>query len=158
MSEHKSKALSIRQALWDFQKELLLTLKQQFDVEMGYESNPTEWFHVLTGADRFTWLRELTSLMADLDILTELEEIDEEQTKIIRSEIERLLYTDDTEQVFSKNIRPLLLNGPALLPLYTLLKANIKKVPEFKISADQAKEHRRKWHQEHLDQGRKRRM
>lgn len=102
MSDHKNKALAVRKALWDFQKELLSTMKQQYDIEMGYESNPTEWFRVLTGSERFNWLRELTSLMADLDILTELEAVEELQTKIVKAEIERLLYNEDVSQSFTK--------------------------------------------------------
>ena len=158
MSDHKNKALAVRKALWDFQKELLSTMKQQYDIEMGYESNPTEWFRVLTGSERFNWLRELTSLMADLDILTELEAVEELQTKIIKAEIERLLYNEDVSQSFTKNIRPLLMNGPALLPLYTLLKANLKKIEAHQISADAALDARKKWQLEHQEQSRKRRM
>lgn len=158
MSEHKEQALAVRQALWNFQKELLNTLKQQHDVEMGYESNPTEWFHVLTGTERFLWLRELTSLMADVDVLTELDLIEELQVQIIRAEIERLLFSEDTTHNFVRNVRPLLMNGPALLPLYTLLKAHLKKINAIAVSLDEAQAARKQWQQDHIEQSRKRRM
>ncbi|MEN0057748.1 MAG: hypothetical protein AAGB31_02845 [Bdellovibrio sp.] len=152
-------ALQVRQALWGLQKEVLNTLKSDFDRENGYESAPTEWFHVLMGGERYSWLKELTSLMADIDILTELDFITDDHASIARAEIERLI-TDPVagqEALFTRHYRELLTSGLSLLPLHSQLKAAVQSLPQKNISRDHAQAERKNWHDEHRHQARKKR-
>ncbi|QLY26307.1 hypothetical protein [Bdellovibrio sp. KM01] len=157
-SSHHSHAMLVRQALWALQKEVLNSLKEQFDSEVGYEAQPNEWFNVLLTAERYKWLRELTSLMADIDIMTELEMISEEHGETARAEIERLLFEENPEpDSFTKQYRNLLLSGVSLMPLHSQLKASLQNLPK----SEKAKEHhhtqRKTWHEEHRSQARKKR-
>lgn len=155
-SPHAPKVLEVRQALWGLQKELLSSLKDQFDAEIGYESAPTEWFQVLMNSERYAWLRELTSLMADIDIMTELETITEAHAGVARAEIERLLLIQ-SEENFNKNYRQLLVVGIELMPLHNQLKAHVQDLPEVQTERDQSLAHRKNWHEEHRHQARKKR-
>lgn len=158
-SAHHSKALQVRQALWALQKEVLNSLKEEFDREVGYQAAPTEWFQVLMTAERYMWLRELTSLMADIDILTELEFITDQHAGTARAEIEGLLFDQDTPEPsnFSKQYRDLLMSGTALLPLHSQLRATLQHLPKSELSKEQTSAERKSWHEEHRHQARKKR-
>lgn len=153
---YASKALEVRQALWGLQKELLSSLKDQYDAEIGYNSAPTEWFQVLMTAERYAWLRELTSLMADIDIMTELEFITEAHVGIARAEIERLLLANNDEQ-FNKHYRSHLTSGLGLMPLHNQLKAEVQHLPQIQTDREQSLAERKNWHEEHRHQARKKR-
>lgn len=159
-SAHHSTALQVRQALWALQKEVLTFLKEEFDRENGYLAAPTEWFQVLMTAERYIWLRELTSLMADIDIMTELEFITEQHVGIARAEIERLLLDqspneDQDDASFNKQYRGLLMTGVSLLPLHSQLRAVVQSLP--KIETNNSHAERKIWHEEHRHQSRKKR-
>lgn len=158
-SPHHSKALQVRKALWDLQKEVLNSLKEEFDREVGYQAAPTEWFQVLMNAERYIWLRELTSLMADIDIMTELEFITDQHVSTARAEIERLLFAENPEDSasFAKNYRNLLMSGMSLLPLHSQLKAALQHLPSVKIEMEQSLAERKGWAEEHRHQARKKR-
>ncbi len=153
-----SNALTARQALWSLQKELLNSLKAQFDQEIGKEAAAIEWFQALMNSDRYIWLRELTSLMADIDIMTELESIDEEHAAIARFEIERLLFNQDASRsAFAQSYSDLLTSGLSLLPLHSQLRAALQSLPSKKYELEHAVSERKKWHDEHRQQSRKKR-
>jgi hypothetical protein len=157
-SHHHSNAMQVRQALWALQKEVLTALKEQFDHEVGYESQPNEWFNVLITAERYKWLRELTSLMADIDIMTELELISEQHGETARAEIERLLFEENPPaDSFGKQYRGLLLNGATLMPLHSQLKAALQNLPKSDKHPEHHQTHRKAWHEEHRNQARKKR-
>lgn len=155
---HKSNALVLRQALWNLQKEVLNTLKEEFDREVGYQATPTEWFQVLTTAERYTWLRELTSLMADIDVMTELDFITEQHAAVARAEIERLLLNEDPpDETFEKIYRDMLMSGMSLLPLHSHLKAALHPLPKVKMEKAHSLTERKNWAEEHRHQARKKR-
>lgn len=159
-STHHSHALQVRQALWTLQKEVLNFLKEEFDRENGYAAAPTEWFQVLMTAERYLWIREFTSLMADIDIMTELEFITDQHLGVAKAEIERLLINlntnkQDNENSFNNQYRILLLKGSSLLPFHSQLKATLQALPQ--IGAIDCAAERKSWQQEHHHQCRKRR-
>lgn len=155
-SHHAAKALEVRHALWGLQKELLSSLKDQYDAENGYESQPTEWFQVLMTSERYAWMRELTSLMADIDIMTELDFITDNHVAIARAEIERLLLAQNEEH-FNKNYRNHLVSGVSLMPLHNQLKSHVQHLPQTPAAREQALAERKNWHEEHRHQARKKR-
>lgn len=155
-STHHSVTLQVRQALWALQKEVLNSLKEEFDRENGYQAAPTEWFQVLMTAERYLWLRELTSLMADIDILTELEHISEQHAGTARAEIERLLF-EHVEEGFGKQYRDLLMSGTSLLPLHSQLKSHLQSLPDAKMPKHLSAQERKNWQEEHRLQARKKR-
>ncbi|WP_413560311.1 hypothetical protein [Bdellovibrio sp. HCB209] len=157
-SSHHSHAMLVRQALWALQKEVLNSLKAQFDSEVGYEAQPNEWFNVLLTAERYKWLRELTSLMADIDIMTELELITEEHGETARAEIERLLFEENPPpESFTKQYRGLLMSGVDLMPLHSQLKAALQHMPKTEKHPEHHQKARKNWHEEHRNQARKKR-
>lgn len=155
---HHTNTLKVRQALWDLQKEVLTSLKDIFEKEIGYQAQPAEWFNVLMTAERYIWLKELTSLMADIDVLTELEMVDEDQAAIARFEIERLIIDLETEDDFTRNYKALLLSGGSLLPLHTQLKSHLELIPKQELDANESFTKRKKWQETHREQARKKRM
>ncbi len=157
-SPQHSQAMLVRQALWVLQKELLSHLKEEFDREIGYAAAPTEWFQVLMTAERYAWLRELTSLMADIDILTELDFITEHHAGIARIEIESLFFEQTySSEGFGKHYREALLRGSGLLPLHSQLKTAVHGLPKSEMTKDQSLAERKSWHEEHRHQARKKR-
>ncbi|QDK39809.1 hypothetical protein [Bdellovibrio sp. NC01] len=154
---HHSNAMQVRQALWALQKEILNSLKEQFDSEVGYVAAPTEWFQVLMTAERYVWLKELTSLMADIDIMTELEEITETHSSTARAEIERLLLEHVEHSDFAKQYKALLTSGVDLMPAHSRLKAAVQHLPKVEMTKDQSLAERKTWHEQHRHQARKKR-
>lgn len=155
---HHTNTLKVRQALWDLQKEVLDSLKEIFDNEIGYQAQPAEWFNVLMTAERYIWLKELTSLMADIDVLTELELVDEDQAAIARFEIERLIIDLETEDDFTRNYKGLLLGGGNLLPRHTHLKSQLELIPKKDLDSKDSFSKRKKWQETHREEARKKRM
>lgn len=156
-SPHFNNAMEVRQALWTLQKEILASLKAEFDRENGYEAAPTEWFQALMGAERYSWLRELTSLMADIDTMTELEFITDQHVSVARSEIERLLFNHEAHDNFSRRYHHLLKHAGPVMPLHSDLKVKLHNLPSMAIHQDQAAAERRNWQEEHRHQARKKR-
>lgn len=157
-TNHHSHALQVRHALWTLQKEVLNALKEEFDAENGYQAAPTEWFHALMGSDRYAWLRELTSLMADIDVMTELDYITEQHAATARAEIERLLLEHAApSSEFTKKYKQLLITGHALLPLHSQLKASVQHLPKVDMTKDQSLAERKAWQEEHRHQSRNKR-
>lgn len=156
---HKNKALEARHALWNLQIEMLRVLKAEFDQENGYESAPTEWFQTLTGAVRYSWIREFTSLMADIDILTELEHLTEIHVATARFEIERLLFDDGSEQsTFFLQYKEVLINsGGQMMPLHSKLKSHVIHLPTTETTPEQALAERKAWQEQHHHQSRRKR-
>lgn len=145
----KSASLEVRTSLWNLQKELLATLKSQYDQEVGYNAPPTEWFQVLTTSQRYSWLKELTSLMADIDVLTELEHISEQYAQEARAEIQRLLFDENPQpETFSKKYRDLLTASGNLLPYHSQLRAHTDNLPH-DASLTDTSEARKRWQEEH---------
>lgn len=162
MSENnpQSQALVVRQALWSLQKEVLNSLKEEFDREVGYQAAPTEWFQVLMNAERYQWLRELTSLMADIDIMTELDSVTEQHLAVARQEIEYLLFSHESgkaKHAFSDEYSRLLMSGLSLLPLHSQLRSSLQTLPQGNLQHAQSHAERKAWHEEHRHQARHKR-
>jgi hypothetical protein len=155
---HHPQALQVRHALWNLQKEVLNALKEEFDVKNGYQAAPTEWFNVLMNSAEYAWLRELTSLMADIDIMTELDYITEQHAATARAEIERLLLEHSApSNEFTKQYKLLLMTGTALLPLHSQLKASVQQLPKVDMSSEQSLAERKAWQEEHRHQAKAKR-
>ncbi len=150
--------LKVRGSLLALQKELLNYLKDLFEKESGRSVPPGEWLQVLMVSQRYEWLRELTSLIADIDLLTELQEITQEQASVARHEVERLFFTADSSAEFSKFYRQLMTTGAPFILTQGYLKAATQKLPSTKtLTLEQSLEARKGWHEEHKLQLRKRR-
>jgi hypothetical protein len=152
-------ALKVRGALLSLQKELLEHLKEGFEKENARQVPPGEWLQVIMVSHRYHWLRELTSLIADIDLLTELQEITPEQAGVARSEVERLFFKSESSSEFSKHYRQFMTTGAPFAMTQGLVKEAVQKLPVSKKHGthEQALEARKAWHEEHKVQSRKRR-
>ncbi len=157
--DHFDSTLKLRNALFNLQKELLGHLKETFEKECGRQVGPGEWLQVIMVAQRYAWLRELTSLMADIDILTELHVFSPEQASLVRSEVERLFFAANSSSDFNKNYQKLMLSGAPFILSHGLLRDTTSKLPQPSkhIAREEAHEARKGWHKEHHEQSRKRR-
>jgi len=151
--------LKVRKDLLTLQKELLNYLKDIFEKENARSVAPAEWLQVIMVSHRYIWLRELTSLIADIDLLTELQEITTEQAALARFEIDRLFFTSDPHSEFAKHYKHLLATGAPFMVAHGHLKEATQKLPHSKHhpTAEEALAARKIWHEEHKNQSRKRR-
>ena len=156
-TDYKSNALVVRKALLDLQKEMLNHLKDQFQRESGREVPPAEWLQVLMMSQRYLWMREMTSLIADVDMLTEIEEMTREQAAVARHEVERMLLKNEDQGDFQKQYKALLLGTPELMLPHGHLKKATHALPTQALTDDEAKENRKNWHEVHRLQARKKR-
>lgn len=156
---HQDSTLNLRKALLNLQKDLLGDLKEIFEKENARHVPPTEWLQVIMVAQRYAWLRELTTLVADIDVLTELENLTVEQAGIARSEVERMFFNQDSNSEFNKHYHQLLKTGASFMIAHGHLREHTNKLPKLgrDLSVDEALEARKAWHQEHHNQSRKRR-
>jgi hypothetical protein len=151
-------SLQLRSSLLALQKELLSYLKEGFEKESARQIPPTEWLQVIMGSERFSWLKELSSLITDIDLLTELPLVTAEQAATARSEVERLFFRQESASEFSKHYRQILLLGAPLLLAHGLLRQSVQAMPNSGPvqSLEQALAERKAWQEEHR-LGRKRR-
>jgi len=156
---HQDSTLKLRKSLLHLQKELLSHLKDIFEKESGRSVGPGEWLQVIMASHRYSWLRELTSLVADIDLLTELQEISTNQAEVARSEVERLFFHPESTSEFNKHYQHLMKTGAPFLISHGHLRETLNELPKpaKEFSAEDALELRKVWHQEHHDQSRKRR-
>lgn len=152
-------SLNVRSALLALQKEILDYLKVIFEKESGRSVPPTEWLQVLMVSQRYEWLRELTSLIADIDLLTELQNINEQQAAIARAEVERLFFIAESDADFAKYYRQLMAAEAPFMLAQGLLKVATQKLPALttNMSHEKALEARKAWQEEHKNQARIRR-
>lgn len=156
-SDHKSNSLVVRKALIDLQKEMLEHLKDQFQKESGREVPPAEWLQVLMVSQRYIWMREMTSLIADIDLLTEIEDMTPEHASVARHEVERMLLKNEDQGEFQKQYKALLLGGPHLMLQHGHLKKATHSLPAAKLTDEEAHNHRKTWYETHRSQVRKKR-
>lgn len=156
---HQHSTLKLRTSLMNLQKELLGHLKEMFEKENGRSVGPGEWLQVIMVAQRFAWLHELTSLVADIDVLTELQELTPEQASIARSEVERLFFHPESTSEFNKHYQILMKSGAPFVLSHGHLRESTNKIPKppKEFTAEEAQEKRKVWHQLHHEQSRKRR-
>lgn len=156
--EHLDSALQVRLALLNLQKELLDHLKTTFEKENARAVPPTEWLQMIMVAQRYAWLRELTSLVADIDLLTELQDITKEHAGLARAEVERLFFAE-TASEFNKQYMQMMKAGAPFMMTHAHLKNSTSRLPQAHKAwtADEAMAERKKWHEEHHQQSRKRR-
>jgi hypothetical protein len=145
--ENLDATLKVRTALLNLQKELLNYLKDGFEKENARAVAPTEW------------LRELTSLVIDIDVLTELQELSIENIGIARAEVERLFFTADSDSEFSKHYMQLMKQGAPFIVAHSYLReaAHQMAAPTKTLALDESVAIRKKWHEEHFEQVKKRR-
>lgn len=157
--ENLDSALKVRSALITLQRELLNHLKDGFEKENARPVPPTEWLQVIMVAHRYSWLRELTSLVADIDLLTELQEISAENAGLARAEVERLFFAADSSSDFNKHYMQLMKLGAPFMVAHGLLReaTNHLLAPGKAWVPEDALAIRKKWHEEHHMQSRKRR-
>jgi len=154
---HKGQTLQVRLSLLALQKEMIAILKDQFEKENGRAVPPGEWLQVLMMSQRYAWLRDLTSLITDIDILTELEEVSDRQAEVVRSEIERLLFDTTDSSEFSKQYKNQLRAESHLLPLHGTVKSSIAPLPKKSSAIEPALTERKTWNELHKSQSRKKR-
>ncbi|MGZ3742485.1 MAG: hypothetical protein ACXWRE_00295 [Pseudobdellovibrionaceae bacterium] len=159
MQDHFDSTLRLRTALFNLQKELLSHLKENFEKESGRSVSPGEWLQVIMVAQRYHWLRELTSLMADIDILTEIQGFTPEQASLARAEVERLFFKMDTSSDFNKNYQQLMMAGAPLMMSHGHLRDSTNKLPPLAkpITREETHEARKSWHKVHHEQSRSKR-
>lgn len=156
-TQHKDLTLEVRKALLDLQKELLESLKDQFQKESGREVQPAEWLQVLMMSQRYMWMRELTTLIADIDLLTEIDVITEEQASTARHEIERMLFSEEEATEFQKQYKNLVKSAPHLMMSHGHLRSKVTPLPPSTHTDESAAEKRKTWHETHRQQARKKR-
>lgn len=156
--DHLDSALQLRAALIRLQKELLTHLKEGFEKENARMVPPTEWLQVIMVAQRYAWLRELTSLVADIDLLTELEALSEEDVALARAEVERLFFAESASE-FNKHYMQLMKQGAPFMVEHGHLRqtTNLLPTPTRTWAPEESHSARKKWHEEHHRQSRKRR-
>jgi hypothetical protein len=150
-SESLESALLLRSSLLALQKELLIYLREGFEKESARQIQPTEWLQVIMASERFHWLKELSSLIIDIDLLTELPEVTPHQLSTARAEVERLLLQQDSTSEFSKHYRQLILSGAPLLVTHGHLRHTVHSLPALTstINSEQAATERTHWQEEH---------
>lgn len=157
--EHLDLALKLRLALITLQREILNHLKEGFEKENARKVPPTEWLQMIMVAQRYAWLRELTSLVADVDLLTELQEVSAEHTSLARAEVERLFFSLESASEFNKHYMQIMRLGAPFMIAHGVLRETTSRLPApaKAWSEEEALSIRKQWHQEHHLQSRKRR-
>jgi hypothetical protein len=151
--------LKVRGSLITLQRELLEYLKVIFEKENGRAVPPAEWLQVIMVSHRYQWLRELTTLITDIDLLTELQEITPHQATITRSEVDRLFFANESTSEFSKHYRLLMATDAPFILTQGHLREATHKLPAatYAVTHEAAMEARKSWQEEHKNQSRKRR-
>ncbi|RYZ80441.1 MAG: hypothetical protein EOP06_25320 [Proteobacteria bacterium] len=153
----KQSLLKVRTSLMAGQKDILNYLKEIFERENDRAVPAGEWLHILMGSQRYEWLRELTSLIADVDIVTELENVDDVHAGFVRAEVERLFFKSDVASEFGSQYRKMMTTDAPFMLTQGLLRADVQKLPVRDISHEDALEARKSWQEEHKAQSRRRR-
>lgn len=151
--------LFVRKQLMDLHKEFLAHLKQEHDFKMGHLSSPTEWFQVITSSPEYSWLGEFNSLVADIDILTEIKPLTLLDAGIARSEIHRLLMAGpkDGGTLFTEKYLSVLMSGANILLYHHQIKKALEALPTSETPVDVAKMTRLQWHETQRQQARQKR-
>ncbi len=151
--------LFVRKQLMDLHKEFLAHLKQEHDFKIGHLSTPTEWFQVITASPEYSWIGEFNSLVADIDILTEIKPLTVLDASIARAEIHRLLMAGPKEggTAFTEKYLRILMSGANILLYHHQIKKALEALPTSETTLEVAKMARSQWHETQRQQARQKR-
>jgi len=95
----------VAQAARTLHLALLDGARSRYELEHGPIEGPTALLQLLMGSPEFEWLRELSKVMADVDELLELTDLDDDDAAAVRAELDALLGPGSEHTPFGERYR-----------------------------------------------------
>jgi hypothetical protein len=94
---------ALAKALRDLHRTLMERARRDYERVNLTVVSPGELLKLLTTADEFAWLRELSELMADIDVVRDADRAErDEAAHSIRSAVDHLFATPDADTSFAR--------------------------------------------------------
>lgn len=120
-------------ALREMHRSLVESERRAYEIEIGMLVSPGEFLHLLVRDGRFAWLRALSELMVDLDVLLEADPSPtEDEAAAARAEVEGLISASAPPEVagdFAKRYLPLIAGDPHIAMAHARVKQVIRRLP-----------------------------
>lgn len=117
-----------------------------YELEHGPIQGPNALLQLLMGDPEFAWLRELSGVMADVDELLELADVDEADAAAVRAEIERLIAAPGDDASFGARYREALQAEMDVVVAHGRLRSALAALPEpDEASGESSAERRKSW-------------
>jgi hypothetical protein len=140
------KLKKVRAPLLELHRLLLFALKKERERVDGRVLNPAEWFQILLSQPELQWLKSLTSLLSDVDALSDLGKIGDTDLAILRHHLETLFFKDDEIVTsFNNHYRKVLAHNHDLFLPHGHLKAAVANLPQETLPMN-SEEVRVGWH------------
>jgi hypothetical protein len=138
---------SIRSNLLELHRLILGAAKKQAEDDAGRTLPPAEWFQILIADPKFKWLGPLTTLLTDLDALSERTNIATRDLSILRHALEELFFIENDELTsFNHHYRQMFAASPEMMLLHGRVKESVALLPN-ETDPSSAAEIRRGWHE-----------
>ena len=103
-------------ALRELHRALMDRAKRDYEREHSVTLNPTEFLRLLTGDPYFEWLRELSKLMADIDVIHDSgSQAMDELSTVVRAAVEHLIAVrreSEPDSAFAQHYWPYVQDDP----------------------------------------------
>ena len=118
---------ALARALRDLHRALMERARRDYERERLTLVSPGELLKLLTTADEFAWLRELSELMADIDVVrdTDSDELADVASSI-RPAVDHLLATPDTDTPFARRYWTYVHDEPHVAMAHAAVKQALK--------------------------------
>ena len=144
---------ALRSTLQEMHRYLLAIAKKSAEEKLGKVLAPGDWFQHLISDPQYAWLKPLTTLVADLDALSEHKNIVDRDLSILRHAIDDLFFNDNDElQSFNHHYRQVFINNHELMVSHGRLKEATATLPEPLADVSGVSEIRKGWHDLGLSQ------
>ena len=138
---------ALRSTLQELHRYLLASAKKEAEAKLGRSLAPGDWFQQLIGDPQYAWIKPLTSLMADLDALSEHPKISDRDLSILRHALEDLFFNENDELLsFNHHYRQIFAGNHELMVSHGRLKdaTHLLPAPQGDVSGES--EIRKGWH------------
>lgn len=137
---------TVRTPLLELHRILLLILKKDLERTSGRVIPPAEWFQVLLSAPEYQWVKPLNTLVSDMDALSELAKIRDEDLSILHHQVNSLLFSDNQDVTsFNSHYRKLFADNHELVFVHGQMKEAASVLPLEQLPMN-AEEIRLGWH------------
>ena len=115
----------LARALRELHRALMERARRDYESEHGAALNPGQLLKLLTTDAQFAWLRGLSELMVDIDIVRDAEQaVMDELASAVRGAIEHLLSAPEESSEFAKRYWPYVQDDPYV----AMTHAEVKRV------------------------------
>lgn len=136
----------IQAVLMQMHRLLMASQKSELEVRTGKAVSPTEWMQLMITEQQYAWMKEMLTLISDIDALMDNYTVSEKDLQIIRQDSEKLFFAGEGEaSEFYNHYKEIVQKDPDVILYHGQLRSSIRALPASE-TIEETSSIRRNWH------------